>query len=171
MFLALLLAVLIYTAVQSPGPVLDELAELNEFVAPDKVLVVTGALCWEPYKCTFDVIGTDSVLGKNIDVTIMGYDSPLWAGAACEDEEWFGHQATDYLVELMNESDVMLLIRPLKLDRDPVIYSHLYIDGMDVMYLMVEAGYAVPFGEEVDWCEKASKRLDASHKERTRAQA
>jgi endonuclease YncB( thermonuclease family) len=163
---ALVIAVVVYTATRPPALTPDVL------VLPDnEMIAVTGALCGQPYECTFDVVGTSSVLGENIDVVILGYDAPRWEGAACEDEEWFGGQATNYLVELMNSSYVLLLIRPLKLDRDSRIYSHLYIDGMDVMYLMIAAGYAAPYGEEVDWCEKATKRLEASHKERASAQA
>jgi len=162
---ALAVAVMLYAATRPPALTPDVL------VLPDKEMIaVTGALCGQPYECTFDVVGTSSVLGENIDVMILGYDAPRWEGAACDDEEWFGGQATNYLVELMNSSYVLLLIRPLKMGRDPTIYSRLYIDGMDVKYLMIEAGYAVPFGEEVDWCEKATKRLEASHKERASAQ-
>jgi len=133
-------------------------------------LMITGGLCWEPYMCTFDVMGTDSILGKNVDVAIMGYNSPSWKNAACDDEEWLGQKAANYLVDLMNNSYILFLVKPLKLERDSLIYSHLFVDGKDVAYLMIEEGYAVPYNEEVDWCEKATERLEASHRKKTHGQ-
>lgn len=128
-----------------------------------EVLEVDYALCSEPDRCVFDVVGVDGVLGKNISVTLLGFSAPQYTLAFCDAEREQSQKSARYLIKLMRESKKKELRSPVKLDRRPMLYAHLYLDGQDVAPLMIKSGHGMPYREDIKyWCNSAF--LEASLK-------
>jgi endonuclease YncB( thermonuclease family) len=108
--------------------------------------------CYQPWKCTFNVVGVENVLGRSVMVHIDGIRSPRW-GATCAAEDYEGERATSYLYEMLASANSVTLIRPYKVEGNHALIGRVLVDGVDVARRMIDLGVAAPPGTRINWCE------------------
>jgi hypothetical protein len=128
--------------------------------APIFILGKTIALdpieCYQPWRCTFNVIGVENVLGRSVMVHIDGIRAAHW-GAICSAESDEGQRGTAYLYEMLASANNITLIRPYKIEGNHVLIGRVLVDGKDVAQKMIDLGVAAPPGVRMNWCESVKK--------------
>jgi hypothetical protein len=116
-----------------------------------KTLALQPIECYQAWKCTFNVIGVENVLGRSIMVHIEGIRGPMW-GATCSAESEEGERATTYLFEMLASANSVTLVRPYKVEGNYVLIGRVLVDGVDAAQRMIDLGVAAPPGVRMNWC-------------------
>ena len=128
--------------------------------APAFILGKTVALevieCYQPWKCTFNVVGVENVLGRSVMVHIEGIRAAHW-GATCSAESEEGQRATAYLYEMLASANSITLVRPYKVEGNYVLIGRILVEGKDAAQRMIDLGVAAPPGVRMNWCESVKK--------------
>ncbi len=114
--------------------------------------------CYQAWRCTFNVVGVENVLGRSVMVHINGIRAPRW-GATCSAESDEGSRATSYLFEMLASANNITLIRPYKVEGGHELIGRVLVDGKDVAHRLIDLGVAVPPGVKMNWC-KAVKNFE-----------
>jgi hypothetical protein len=117
-----------------------------------KTMTLEPIECYQPWECTFNVTGVESVLGRSVMVHIDGIRAARW-GAICTAEDNEGERATTYLFEMLVSAKNVTLIRPYKIEGDHALIGRVLVDGVDVAQRMIDLGVAAPPGVRMNWCE------------------
>jgi hypothetical protein len=129
--------------------------ETDRFVL-GHVMSITPIECRQAWECVFNVTGVENILGRSVLVNIEGIRAPEW-GSACSEEDELGERATSFMWELLATADNITLVRPYKVEGDPVIVGMILIDGENVVTKMINLGAAIAPGVRVNWCEPDRK--------------
>ncbi len=117
-----------------------------------KTVALEPIECYQPWKCTFNVVGVENVLGRSVMVHIDGIRAAEW-GATCAAENYEGKRATTYLYEMLASANSITLIRPYKTEGNHALIGRVLVDGVDVARRMIDLGVAAPPGTRINWCE------------------
>ena len=116
-----------------------------------KTMTLEVIECYQPWRCTFNVVGVENILGRSVMVYIEGIRSAKW-GAICGAEDYEGKRGTVFLYEMLAAANNITLIRPYKDEGNHALIGTVLVDGVDVAQKMIDLGVAVPPGVNMNWC-------------------
>lgn len=135
----------------------DTTVEVNEptFIIGN-VMTIEPIECRQAWLCVFNVTGEESILGRSVLVNIEGIRAATW-GAVCNTEDHLGERATSFMWELLATADNVTLVRPYKVEGNPVIHGTILVDGVSIVRKMIDLGASLAPGERVNWCKPPKK--------------
>ena len=124
------------------------------------LLLIALTSCAPLPRSNLYVIDGDSVRVLDENVRLMGFDTPETFQPKCASERALGKRATIHLEHLIENAGSASIVYERKRDgslrRDKYrrLLGTLYIDGVDVADLQINAGLARPYdgGKRRSWC-------------------
>ena len=100
-----------------------------------------------------DIDELSPIAGKNISIRVNGVDTPEIRGK-CESEKELAIEARDYVAELLEGADEILLVDTER-GKYFRILAVVMIDGVNLTKLLIDngLGYAYTGGTKKSWCE------------------
>ena len=116
--------------------------------------------CPEANACVMNIVGEDSVLGKQVAVMVGSYQVPSAHYYGCRLERWKGARAAKFLEETLRSAEFVVLTNAHKKTGNAYLSGTLLVDGKDITILMFKMLIAVPNGIKVDWCKNVGRKLE-----------
>ena len=106
--------------------------------------------CYDGDTCKFDIPDVPPVFGKNLSIRIRGIDTPEIRGK-CENEKVLAKKAKEFINFLMNKATT-IEIKNVERGKYFRVVADVYVDGKSIAEYMIQNNYALPYAENIDWC-------------------